>query len=164
MSTETSDEMSTADLVDLHGEALQSIPLQLQSFGRRTRFAGRAVTVKCFEDNSLVKAALDSDWQPADVDGDGRLDRVAVATDHSAGRACRAFVGIRTAAGTTYATALDRTAPSPDQPPTGGATLINSFEVPAVRDAAFVASSGFGRHVRRPARRHAVVDRPANRR
>jgi hypothetical protein len=33
MSTETSDQMSTADLVDLHGEALQSIPLQLRSFG-----------------------------------------------------------------------------------------------------------------------------------
>ena len=30
MSRETSDQMSTADLVDLHGEALQSIPLQLR--------------------------------------------------------------------------------------------------------------------------------------
>jgi regulator of RNase E activity RraA len=58
MSTERSDQMSTADLVDLHGESLQSIPLQLRSFGRRTRFAGRAVTVKCFEDNALLKSTL----------------------------------------------------------------------------------------------------------
>jgi heme-degrading monooxygenase HmoA len=36
-------------------------------------------------------------------------------------------------------TAIDRTAPSPVQPHTGGVTLINSFEVPAGREAAFVA-------------------------
>src|SRR5690349_14320732 len=35
-------------------------------------------------------------------------------------------------------TALDRTAPSPVQPLTGGVTLINSFEVPAEREAAFI--------------------------
>ena len=46
---------ATADLVDEHGEALASIPVQLRSFGRRTRFAGAAVTVKCFEDNALLK-------------------------------------------------------------------------------------------------------------
>jgi heme-degrading monooxygenase HmoA len=36
-------------------------------------------------------------------------------------------------------TALDRTAPSPVQPYTGGVTLINSFEVAVGREAAFVA-------------------------
>jgi heme-degrading monooxygenase HmoA len=36
-------------------------------------------------------------------------------------------------------TAIDRTAPSPVQPHTGGVTLINSFEVPVGREAAFVA-------------------------
>ena len=63
--------MSTADLVDLHGEALQSIPLQLRSFGRRTRFAGRAVTIKCFEDNALIKSTL-ADWPNARRRGVGR--------------------------------------------------------------------------------------------
>ena len=91
----------------------------LTAHAARTKSAGdpAARTIltgtKCAGEARLVKAALDSDWQPADVDGDGRLDRVAVATDHSAGRACRAFVGLRTAAGTTYATALDRTAVPP---------------------------------------------------
>jgi heme oxygenase (mycobilin-producing) len=36
-------------------------------------------------------------------------------------------------------TATDRTAPAPVQPHTGGVTLINLFEVPAGREAAFVA-------------------------
>ena len=42
--TAGSEERSTADLVDAYGEALQSIPIQLRSFGLRTRFAGPAVT------------------------------------------------------------------------------------------------------------------------
>jgi heme-degrading monooxygenase HmoA len=36
-------------------------------------------------------------------------------------------------------TAADRTAPPSPQSPPGGVTLINSFEVPAGREAAFVA-------------------------
>jgi hypothetical protein len=67
----------------------------------------------CPGEARLIKAALDDDWQRADVDGDGRLDRVAAATDQAAGPACRAFVGVRTADGTTYSTALDRTAVPP---------------------------------------------------
>ena len=31
----------------------------MQSFGRKTRFSGPISTVKCFEDNSLVRAALE---------------------------------------------------------------------------------------------------------
>ncbi len=54
---------ATADLVDQYGEALASIPVQFRSFGRRRRFAGPAVTVKCFEDNALLKSVL-SDRRP----------------------------------------------------------------------------------------------------
>ena len=32
--------------------------MQFRSFGRRRRFAGPAVTVKCFEDNALLKSVL----------------------------------------------------------------------------------------------------------
>jgi regulator of ribonuclease activity A len=49
---------ATADLVDEYGERLASIPLQLRSFGRHRRFAGSAVTVRCFEDNALLKQTL----------------------------------------------------------------------------------------------------------
>jgi regulator of ribonuclease activity A len=98
MSTESSEQMSTADLVDLHGEALQSIPLQLRSFGKHRRFAGRAVTVKCFEDNALLKSTL-ADWPAAAgavlvVDGGGSL-RTALVGDVIAGIAVdRGWAGL----------------------------------------------------------------------
>lgn len=98
MSTESSEQMSTADLVDLHGEALQSIPLQLRSFGKHRRFAGRAVTVKCFEDNALLMSTL-ADWPDAAgavlvVDGGGSL-RTALVGDVIAGIAVdRGWVGL----------------------------------------------------------------------
>jgi regulator of ribonuclease activity A len=98
MSTEKSDQRSTADLVDLHGETLQSIPLQLRSFGKRTRFAGRAVTIKCFEDNALIKSTL-ADWPDAAgavlvVDGGGSL-RAALVGDVIAGIAVdRGWAGL----------------------------------------------------------------------
>jgi len=79
---------ATADLVDRYGEALESIPLQFRSFGRRRRFAGPAVTVKCFEDNALLKSTL-STWPDASgavlvVDGGGSL-RCALVGDLIAG-------------------------------------------------------------------------------
>jgi regulator of ribonuclease activity A len=98
MSTESSEQMSTADLVDLHGEALQSIPLQLRSFGKHRRFAGRAVTVKCFEDNALLRSTL-ADWPAAAgavlvVDGGGSL-RTALVGDVIAGIAVdRGWAGL----------------------------------------------------------------------
>ena len=75
---------ATADLVDEYGEALASIPVQLRSFGRRARFAGRAVTVKCFEDNALLKQTLSEHPDPRGrvlvVDGGGSL-RTALVGD-----------------------------------------------------------------------------------
>ena len=75
---------ATADLVDEYGEALASIPVQLRSFGRRTRFAGAAVTVKCFEDNALLKQTLAEHPDPQGrvlvVDGGGSL-RTALVGD-----------------------------------------------------------------------------------
>ena len=34
-----------------------------QSFGKKTSFSGRIVTIKCFEDNSLVEEALKTEWK-----------------------------------------------------------------------------------------------------
>ncbi|CAB4693597.1 MAG: ribonuclease E activity regulator RraA [Actinobacteria bacterium] len=48
----------TADLVDEHGDALQSCDTQLRPYGGRPRFAGRIVTLRCHEDNALVRSAL----------------------------------------------------------------------------------------------------------
>ncbi|GAA2738045.1 ribonuclease E activity regulator RraA [Pedococcus aerophilus] len=66
----------TADLVDEHGEDLQSCSLQLRQYGARTAFAGTVTTIRCHRDNALVKATL---AQPGAgkvlvVDGDGSLE------------------------------------------------------------------------------------------
>jgi regulator of ribonuclease activity A len=48
----------TADLYDQHGERLRVCEPIFGDYGGITRFAGPAATVKCFEDNTQVKAAL----------------------------------------------------------------------------------------------------------
>jgi regulator of ribonuclease activity A len=49
---------STADLYDRFGDRLRVCAPLFRDFGGRTAFAGEAVTVKCFEDNSRIKGAL----------------------------------------------------------------------------------------------------------
>lgn len=70
-------ELSTADLVDRYGEDLDSISVQLRLFGGRTRFWGPVVTVKCHEDNALLKQTLSTEADPVGkvlvVDGGGSL-------------------------------------------------------------------------------------------
>lgn len=48
----------TADLCDAHADSLQICEPIFSSFGGRTRFSGRISTIKCFEDNSLVREAV----------------------------------------------------------------------------------------------------------
>lgn len=56
----------TADLCDEFGGSVQICDPGLSSFGGRARFSGRISTIKCFEDNSLVREAV---AEP----GDGRV-------------------------------------------------------------------------------------------
>jgi regulator of ribonuclease activity A len=73
-------EFRTADLVDEHGEALQSCDLQLRQFGGRRRFHGPIRTVACLQDNALVKAVLSEPGNGAVlvVDGQGSLHTALV--------------------------------------------------------------------------------------
>ena len=48
----------TADLVDDIGPDVRSCDLQLRQFGGRSLFAGPITTVKCFQDNALLKSVL----------------------------------------------------------------------------------------------------------
>ena len=56
----------TADLVDEIGPDVCSCDLQLVQYGGRSQFAGPISTVRCFEDNALLKSVLS---EP----GDGRV-------------------------------------------------------------------------------------------
>lgn len=48
----------TADLVDDIGAAVRSCDLQFRQFGGRSEFAGRISTVRCLQDNALLKSVL----------------------------------------------------------------------------------------------------------
>lgn len=65
------------DLCDQHFEQLQVMEPLLQSYGAKTIFCGQAVTVKCFEDNSLVKdlASTPGAGKVMVVDGGGSVRR-----------------------------------------------------------------------------------------
>lgn len=67
--------VNTADLYDERGEDLNSISLQFQSLGGHTHFSGPVRTVRCFEDNALVKSVLATPGNGAVlvVDGAGSL-------------------------------------------------------------------------------------------
>jgi len=69
--------MPTADLYDERGEDLQSLAIQFQSLGGRSQFSGPIRTVKCFEDNALLKSVISTAGGGAVlvVDGGGSLDR-----------------------------------------------------------------------------------------
>lgn len=52
--------MKTADLIDDHAEQLRLIHLPFRRFGRKTHICGPAQTVKCFEDNTVLRAQLET--------------------------------------------------------------------------------------------------------
>jgi regulator of ribonuclease activity A len=69
------DSVNTADLYDERGEELDSLALQFRSLGGRSHFAGPVRTIRCLEDNGLVKSVLATPGNGAVlvVDGGGSL-------------------------------------------------------------------------------------------
>ena len=91
---------STCDLCDAHKAdttgAFRVLPPVFASFGGTAAFAGPVSTVKCHEDNSLVKAALDEPGQGRVlvVDGGGSLRRALVGGNLAAAAARNGWAGI----------------------------------------------------------------------
>jgi regulator of ribonuclease activity A len=71
---------ATADLVDDIGPAVRSCDLQLGQYGGRAMFAGTISTVRCFEDNALLKSVLSEpgDGRVLVIDGDASLHTALV--------------------------------------------------------------------------------------
>jgi regulator of ribonuclease activity A len=69
--------ISTADIFDAHVETgrIQSCEVQFRQYGGHNAFAGPIRTVKCFEDNALVKKVLSEPGNGAVlvIDGGGSL-------------------------------------------------------------------------------------------
>jgi regulator of ribonuclease activity A len=68
---------STCDLCDEFPDRVRVVEMALGDFGARTQFSGRIVTIKCHEDNSLVRELV---AQPGKgnvlvIDGGGSLRR-----------------------------------------------------------------------------------------
>lgn len=80
----------TADLCDEHSEIIQIALPGMLSYGGKARFAGRIVTMKLFEDNSLLRDMLSNsgEGQVLVVDGGGSM-RCALLGDMLAGRAVK---------------------------------------------------------------------------
>jgi len=79
----------TADLCDEHGDRLRVVAPMFRDFGGVAAFHGRIATVKVFEDNLLVRAALSRDGTGSVlvIDGGGSL-RTALVGDQIARLAC----------------------------------------------------------------------------
>ncbi|MBB2719835.1 UNVERIFIED_ORG: regulator of ribonuclease activity A [Rhizobium etli] len=77
--------MKTADLVDAHGDDVHFCNLPFLKLGKRKSFAGPIATVKCFEDNALLKSELQKPGEERVmvVDG-GSSSRVALLGDQIA--------------------------------------------------------------------------------
>ncbi len=81
--------MKTTDLCDKYGETVRVLePIGFQHFGGRIEFHGQIETVKCYEDNTMVRAALEKDGtdKVLVVDGGGS-NRCALLGDNLAGLA-----------------------------------------------------------------------------
>lgn len=91
---------ATCDLCDAHktdtSGAFRVLPPVFRDFGALTRFCGPVVTVKCFEDNTPVKAAVDSEGRNRVlvVDGGASLRRALLGGNLGAAAARNGWAGV----------------------------------------------------------------------
>ena len=91
---------ATCDLCDAHKNDdtghFQVLPPVFRDFGSIRKFSGPVVTVKCFEDNSLVKAAVDSpgEGRVLVVDGGASLRRALLGGNLGAAAAKNGWSGV----------------------------------------------------------------------
>ncbi len=93
-------DFATCDLCDTHKNDASGdfrvLPPVFQNFGAIGRFCGQVSTVKCFEDNTLVKAAVDSPGlgRVLVVDGGASLRRALVGGNLGAAAARNGWSGL----------------------------------------------------------------------
>lgn len=91
---------ATCDLCDAHKNdgsgGFRVLPPVLRDFGAVRRFSGPVVTVKCFEDNTPVKAAVESpgEGRVLVVDGGASLRRALLGGNLGAAAARNGWAGV----------------------------------------------------------------------
>ncbi len=92
--------IATCDLCDAHkgddSGAFRVLPPVFRDFGALTRFAGPVHTVKCFEDNTPVKRAVESagEGRVLVVDGGASLRRALLGGNLGAAAARNGWAGV----------------------------------------------------------------------
>jgi len=90
----------TCDLCDAHRDDsdgdFRVLPPVFRSFGGKRRFAGTVVTVRCFEDNALIKAMLDTPGQGRVlvVDGGASMRRALLGGNLGGAAAHNGWAGV----------------------------------------------------------------------
>lgn len=93
-------DFATCDLCDARKNDASGdfrvLPPVFRDFGARTKFSGPVATVKCFEDNSLVKAAVDApgEGRVLVVDGGGSLRRALLGGNLGKAAAKNGWAGV----------------------------------------------------------------------
>src|SRR5215469_399389 len=88
--------MKTADLVDAHDALVRFCDLPFRDFGRVSDFWGPIASVKCFEDNALLKAYLQEqgNGRVMVVDGGGSTRRALMGDKMALILRARGWAGI----------------------------------------------------------------------
>jgi regulator of ribonuclease activity A len=90
----------TGDLCDAHkadaSGAFRVLAPVFRDYGKRVRFAGAVSTVRCFEDNTVVKAALEAPGagRVLVVDGGGSLRRALIGGNIAAAAVKNGWAGV----------------------------------------------------------------------
>lgn len=86
----------TADLIDAHGDTLQSCEIQFRQFGGRRSFHGPLRTIKTLEDNALIKQVLAGPGSGAvlAVDGGGSLRTALLGDQIAASAVANGWAGV----------------------------------------------------------------------
>ncbi|MES2912624.1 MAG: ribonuclease E activity regulator RraA [Pseudomonadota bacterium] len=93
-------EFATCDLCDIHKNdssgAFRVLPPVFRDFGGVQKFSGQVTTIKCFEDNSLVRDAVDSPGhgRVLVVDGGASLRRALLGGNLGAAAARNGWAGV----------------------------------------------------------------------
>lgn len=88
--------IATANLCDAHEDKVRVLEPMFNSFGGQPSFFGKIVTLKVFEDNSLVRTALESagEGRVLVIDGGGSLRRALVGDQLAALAVANGWAGI----------------------------------------------------------------------
>jgi regulator of ribonuclease activity A len=91
-----SEVLSTPDIADQYPQEVQALELELRNFGGLAQFSGAVVTIKCHEDNSLVKelVATPGEGRVIVVDGGGSRRRALLGDMLAAKAAANGWAGL----------------------------------------------------------------------